>query len=201
MRKKGMQRTNDVLAYLEKVLRENTHHYREDFDFDRERLKKAAALPNIADRTFYWMSRDCGTWCFRERDVLFCGSDQNIAWLYHEGEKGILTFRVLLTGFDESGEKLTGEIQPFPYAEQVQRLKRTAVRNWQTVGVYADGTPFSAPLDKYDRSEMRRHGGIKEARYEPDDKGDLSDLIMWEHRLQDSPRKSSRGRKTPARLP
>ena len=41
-------------------------------------------------------------------------------------------------------------------------------------GVYADGTPFAAPHGKYDPSEKQRHGGIKEARYEPDDKGRVS---------------------------
>ena len=190
-----MERTNDVLAYLGAVVRKNTKHYQSDFEYDKATLFKAATRSKPSDRTFYWMSRDCGTWCFLERDVFLRESDPNITWLYHENEKGILTFRVYITGTDESGEKLTGEIQPFPYAEQVQRVKRSALPILQITGIYEDGTPFVAPHGKTNLSEIYQHGGIKESHYVPENETELSDLLMWEHRLQDSARTRPRQRK------
>lgn len=192
-----MERTNDVLSYLGAIVQQNTEIYQSDFESDKKLLREAASKPSISDRTFYWMSRDCGTWCFKERDVFMRDSDQNITWQNYEGESGILAFRVLITGLD--GDKLTGEIQPFNYAEQVQRVKRSALPIKQVTGVYEDGTPFVTLHKKYNTSEMTKHGGIKEIRYEPENELELSDLISWEHRAQDLPAKRPRQRKPAAR--
>ena len=194
-----MERTNDVLAYLGAIVRRNTRHYQSDFDYDKAMLFKAAQS-ETSDRTFYWMSRDCGTWCFLERDVFIRGSNANITWLYHEGETGILTLRVRITGLDESGKKLAGEIQPFPYAEQVQRVRRAALPIRQLVGVYEDGTAFVAPRGETNTADIYKHGGIKESRYEPENETELSDLLVWEHRLQDKPPTRPRQRKPATRL-
>lgn len=187
-----MERTNDVLAYLGAIVQKNTAHYQSDFEHDKERLREAASKPDISDRTFYWMSRNSGTWCFRERDVFMRDSDQNIAWQHYESEKNILTFRILITGLD--GEKLTGEIQPFDYAEQIQRLKQSALPIRQVTGVYGDGTPFAAPHGNYNTTE-NEHNGIKEMRYEPENEQELANVIAWEHRAQDHPPKRPRNRK------
>ena len=190
-----MERTNDVLAYLGAIVQKNTAHYQSDFEYDKEKLREAATKPDISDRMFYWMSRNSGTWCFTERDVFMRDSHQNTTWTYYEGEKNILTFRVLITGLDESGEKLTGEIQPFNYAEQVQRVKRSALPIRQATGVYEDGTPFVAPQGKFNTAEMYQHKGIKEMRYEPENEQELAEVISWEHRAQDQPPKRPRNRK------
>lgn len=193
-----MERTADVLAFLGAVVQRNTKHYQSDFEADKKLLLNAASLPSLSDRTFYWMSRDCGTWCFKERDVFLRDTTQNITWQYYEGESGILAFRVVITGRD--GEKLTGDIFPFNYAEQVQRVKRSALPIRQVSGVYVDGTPFVAPRGKYNTDELARHGGIKEMRYEPENELELSNLITWEHRFQDESSTRPRPRKAPARL-
>lgn len=192
-----MERTADVLGYLGAIVRQNTAHYQSDFESDKKLLLEAADKPDAADRTFYWMSRDCGTWCFRERDVFMRDSEQNVTWQYYEGESGILAFRVLITGIE--GEKLAGEIQPFDYAEQVQRVKRSALPIHHVTGVYEDGTPFTAPHGNYDAAEMLLHKGIREKRYEPESELELSNLITWEHRFQDCPITQPHRRKTPAR--
>ena len=192
-----MERTADVLSYLGAIVRQNTAHYQSDFEYDKKLLREAADKPDAADRTFYWMSRDCGTWCFRERDVFMRDSNQNITWQYHEGESGILTFRVLITGLD--GDKLIGEIQPFDYAEQVQRVKRSALPIHQISGVYEDGTPFVAPNGEYDSAELYAHKGIREKRYEPENELELSNTLAWEHRLQENPPKRPRQRRAAAK--
>ena len=195
--KNGMERTNDVLAYLGAIVRRNTAHYQSDFEYDKERLREAANKPDISDRTFYWMSRDSGTWCFKERDVFMRDSQQNITWTYYEGEEKILAFRVLITGLD--GDKLIGEIQPLNYAEQVQRVKRSALPIRQVTGVYNDGTAFTAPRGKFNPAEVQQHKGIREMRYEPENERDLSDVIVWEHRAQDTPATRPRQQRTAAK--
>ena len=53
---------------------ENTEHYKSDFEYDVATLLKAAKQPKIEDRTYYWLSRPCGTWCLKEKDIFIKGS-------------------------------------------------------------------------------------------------------------------------------
>ena len=59
----------DVLAVLEQIMRQNTAFYQDDFEIDKDMLRKAAASDKAEDKTLLWMSRPSGTYCFRERDV------------------------------------------------------------------------------------------------------------------------------------
>ena len=62
----------DILHTLQAVLLENTTSYQSDFEFDVTTLLEAAKEPKTEDRTYYWLSRPCGTWCLKERDVFLC---------------------------------------------------------------------------------------------------------------------------------
>ena len=194
-----MERATDILAYLGAVVAKNTQHYQSDFEYDKKMFREAADKADAADRTFYWMSRACGTWCFNERDVFMRDSRQNITWLDHEDEKSILTYRVLVTGTDESGN-LIGDIQPFNYYEQVKRIKRSALPIHQVTGTYDDGMPFAVSFEDYNRGETLKHGFLSEIRYEPENEQELSNAIAWEHRAQERPAtRGSRIRKSARR--
>ena len=62
----------DLLDSLERIMKKNTLSYQGDFSYDRKELEDAAAkadaLP-FRERTYFWMSRRCGTWCLKERRV------------------------------------------------------------------------------------------------------------------------------------
>ena len=61
-----------VIEFLSRIVQEHVKAYQTDFDYDTVILTKAIQKPAEQDRTFYWMGRECGTWCFKERDVFLC---------------------------------------------------------------------------------------------------------------------------------
>ena len=87
----------DILHTLQAVLLENTTSYQSDFEFDVTTLLEAAKEPKIEDRTYYWLSRPCGTWCLKERDVFLKGSAAYNIWTHYESEHdGFRAFRVVI---------------------------------------------------------------------------------------------------------
>ena len=78
----------DILHTLQAVLLENTTSYQSDFEFDVTTLLEAAKEPKIEDRTYYWLSRPCGTWCLKERDVFLKGSAAYNIWTHYEERQG-----------------------------------------------------------------------------------------------------------------
>ena len=195
-----MEKQTDILACLGAVVEKNTTAYQTDFEYDKAMLKEAASQPKAEDRTFYFMSRPHGTWCFKEREIFMRDSEANLTWLYYgDTPKGILTFRVHVTGFDKAGKKLLGDIQPFNYAAQVERLKKAAMPIHEITGVYADGTPFVAPRGEYNRHELAEHGGVKEKHFHPENEDELQVRIMQEHHNQTHPNRQAPKRKSPSR--
>lgn len=73
----------DVLAYLEKIMQQNTGYFQSDFEIDKKIIAKAAAQPAAEDRTLLWMSRPSGTHCFRERDVFVKDTAAHNTWRFH----------------------------------------------------------------------------------------------------------------------
>ena len=61
----------DILQTLKAVLLENTASYQTDFEYDIATLQEAAKEPKIEDRTYYWLSRPCGTWCPTKHSFLY----------------------------------------------------------------------------------------------------------------------------------
>ena len=53
-----MEKKIDLLDFLSRVVQENTRAYREDFDYDEQKITQAAQESNMENRVFYWMSRD-----------------------------------------------------------------------------------------------------------------------------------------------
>ena len=198
-----MERTNDVLAFLGAVVQQNTAHYQSDFEYDKEQLREAAEKPDISDRTFYWMSRDSGTWCVKEREVFLRGTTAHNIWTHYEtGNKDFKAYRVVITG--EQDGKLTGNLYRLNYAEQIRRVMASALPIHHVSGVYADGETFCFPYSEMMQNSetkmaIERHGGIERLRYEPENEQELSDLIEREHRTQDLTAKRPRQRKAPSK--
>lgn len=75
----------DILDALGKIMELHTKHYKDDFDLDKELLAKLAVSEHTEDRRVLWMSRPCGTYTLRERDVYLQDSHENKIWnFYHE---------------------------------------------------------------------------------------------------------------------
>ena len=187
----------DVLAYLETVMLDNTEHYQTDFEYDKKILREAVLQGADEERTFYWMSRPCGTWCLPEREVLLLDTEAHNIWTYHQGEADkIRAFRVHITSIGNDGKPL-GDIHPIRYDEQVERIKRNALPVQRVTGTYVDGTTFSVAQGRPDPNVIREHGGIAKIRYEPENEQELSNLIAQEHREQDKrPQRNRQKRKS-----
>ena len=82
----------DILDVLNQIVELNTHHYKDDFDLDKELIPKLAVSGNPEDRRLLWMSRPCGTYTLREREVYLQESYENNVWrFYHEQTKDKLS--------------------------------------------------------------------------------------------------------------
>ena len=76
----------DILHTLQAVLLENTTSYQSDFEFDVTTLLEAVNKPKKKDRTFYWLSHPCGTWCLKEKEVFLKGSGAYNIWTHYDAE-------------------------------------------------------------------------------------------------------------------
>lgn len=59
----------DLLGALSRIVDLHTQHYKEDFDLDKELISKLAVSERSEDKQLLWMSRPCGTYTLREREV------------------------------------------------------------------------------------------------------------------------------------
>ena len=59
----------DILDFLGKIVDLNTHHYKDDFDLDRDLILGLAGTGEPEDRRLLWMSRPCGTYTLRARGL------------------------------------------------------------------------------------------------------------------------------------
>lgn len=73
----------DIIASLGAVMELNTEHYKSDFRYDMEMFMEAARHPTEENTHLLWLSRRCGTECFRERDVYLKESQASHTWTFH----------------------------------------------------------------------------------------------------------------------
>ena len=112
----------DVLAALGEIMRQNTAFYRNDFDIDKEIIKRAAASDQAVDKTPLWMSRPSGTYCFRERDVFLKDTRQHNTWRFY-GEQTrdkILAYAVELTGTKD--DTIRGNLYELNYQQHFRHV-------------------------------------------------------------------------------
>ena len=167
---------------------ENTEHYKSDFEYDVATLLKAAKQPKIEDRTYYWLSRPCGTWCLKEKDIFIKGSAAYNIWTHYESEhEGFKAFRIVVE--EMAGKTLLGKVIPFDYAESVQRIKKAALPYMYISGEYGDGTTF--PKMTYAEYESDphtlvklQHGGLKSCELYPEIEDERKLRIAQEHTMQ-----------------
>ena len=63
----------DLLGAISRIVDLHTQHYKEDFDLDKELISKLAVSDRSEDKQLLWMSRPCGTYTLREREVYLDG--------------------------------------------------------------------------------------------------------------------------------
>ena len=88
----------DLLGALSRVVDLHTQHYKEDFDLDKELISKLAVSDRSEDKQILWMSRPCGTYTLREREVYLDGSHENKVWRFYQEQTNdpILAYAISL---------------------------------------------------------------------------------------------------------
>lgn len=172
----------DITASLEAVMRQNTRHYQSDFEYDRATLLKAAESPDPEDKTLLWMSREAGTWCFKERDVLLRDSDANFTWRNYEGSsEKVIAFQVEVSGMQDG--KVMGNLYEMDYRGHLEHLKRDAIPAPTVQITFEDGSQRLFDREEYHgrRSAIsQKYGDVTGYRLEPENPAALETAMRQE---------------------
>ena len=113
----------DLLGALSRIVDLHTQHYKEDFDLDKELISKLAVSDRSEDKQLLWMSRPCGTYTLREREVYLDGSHENKVWRFYQEQTNdpVLAYAISLKEVRDG--KIFGNLYPLNYREHVERMK------------------------------------------------------------------------------
>ena len=116
----------DLLGALSRIVDLHTQHYKEDFDLDKELISKLAVSDRSEDKQLLWMSRPCGTYTLREREVYLEGSHENKVWRFYQEHTNdpVLAYAISLKEVRDG--KIFGNLYPLNYREHVERMQATA---------------------------------------------------------------------------
>ena len=193
-----MPKNIDILAFLEKVVLRNTKSFQEDFQIDKKILAKALLAQELEERIFLWMSRPCGTWCFKECSVLIRDSTEHSTWTHYEGEaEQIVAYRVTVTGQDNG--ILKGDVSSIDYKRQVLRVKENALPAETITLSFESGQTVTFQYEEVQNRFGRikdQYGRILKIKYAPKDKQAFEALLSAERR---QPKRPPRKKSAPSR--
>lgn len=173
----------DVLDLLGQVVELHTQHYKDDFELDKELIPKLALSGEPENRRLLWMSRPCGTYTLREREVYLEGSYANHVWrFYHEQTKDpVLAYALSIE--DVRDGKVIDNIYPLDYAKHVEWVKSLTCPIEQVSVVFEDGTSVIIPYQNRRRlinELMTMHGNPKSMTDLPESERELAMILKRE---------------------
>ncbi len=173
----------DILGFLGQVVELHTQHYKDDFDIDKELIPKLALSGEPEDRRLLWMSRPCGTYTLREREVYLEDSYANNVWrFYHEQTKDpVLAYAISIK--DVRDGKVIGNIYPLDYGSHVERTKSLTCPIEKVSVVFEDGTNIIIPYQNRRRlinELMPMHGNPKSMTDLPENEHELAMILKRE---------------------
>lgn len=176
----------DLPGNLEKIMRRNTRSYQSDFEWDSETLMDAAANADtvpLRDRIYLWMSRPCGTWCVKEKDVFLEPACAHNIWSYYAGETSqrILAYAVEVMGMED--KKAVGNLYPLDYRKHVESVKDAAIPADRIRMVYEKGERFENRKKSLSKKDDAVLGRYRYSEYVPNDRR------AWEAALYQEERK------------
>lgn len=136
----------DLLGALSRIVDLHTQHYKEDFDLDKELISKLAVSDRSEDKQLLWMSRPCGTYTLREREVYLDGSHENKVWRFYQEQTNdpVLAYAISLKEVRDG--KIFGNLYPLNYREHVERMKKLTCPIGNVAVAFADGNGRTARL-------------------------------------------------------
>ena len=170
----------DVLAALGEIMRQNTAFYRNDFDIDKEIIKRAAASDQAVDKALLWMSRPSGTYCFRERDVFLKDTRQHNTWRFY-GEQTrdkILAYAVELTGTQDG--TIRGNLYELDYQQHFRHVIEATLPVSVNRLFYEHGSRDIPAGQSFDGSPDRVLGDFLRYEFQPRDPAVLQEALQQE---------------------
>lgn len=170
----------DILESLEQIMLQNTEFYRSDFEIDKEVIRKYSSSDKKEDKSLLWMSRQSGTYCFRERDVFVRNTSQFITWVYYmdRSDDHILSYGVEITG--KEGEKIMGTLYELDYMQLSQRVKDKAVPFENYILYYEKGERIHPARQYFDAAPDTYLGKLIRFEAMPDDPDALRFVLREE---------------------
>lgn len=173
----------DVLDCLGQVVELHTQHYKEDFDMDKELIQKLALSGEPEDRRLLWMSRPCGTYTLREREVYLEDSYANNVWrFYHEQTKDpVLAYALSIK--DVRDGKVIGNIYPLDYGSHVEWVKSLTCPIEKVSVIFEDGANVIIPYQnrrQFINELIPMHGNPKSMTDLPESERELAMILKRE---------------------
>ena len=180
-----------LLPCLEMIMKQNTAFYQSDIQEDAKILDRAAAETDSDKRVLLWFSRECGTECFRERDVFLRGSGANITWMYYSAQKNerFLAYAVEVTGVENG--YVIGNLYQLDFAEMCGRIAAKALPADNLLYRYEHWL-LTLPSGKCPSTHAEdKYGKLLEVTTLPNDEYALQELLGDEKKLRDKNREES----------
>lgn len=200
----AMEKKIDIIPFLAGIVEENTHGYQSDFAYDEERLQAAMLETSQENRTFLWMSRPCGTYCFLEREVFIRESPAHIIWTHSDyiaQTDKIKAFRVVVAPGRE-GAFVLGAVKPLNYGEQVRRVQQNALHAQSVEIVFVDGEARAMSYGDYSRDSrglIAAHGKVRQLYYKVENEAELAGVLQTERMISTVRKRRPQKKKPPTR--
>lgn len=152
-------------------------------ELDKELISKLAVSDRSEDKQLLWMSRPCGTYTLREREVYLDGSHENKVWRFYQEQTNdpVLAYAISLKEVRDG--KIFGNLYPLNYREHVERMKKLTCPIGNVAVAFADGNVITIPYQER-RQLMNRfmpeHGAPKTMTYLPENEPELMMILKRE---------------------
>ncbi|MCI8440884.1 MAG: hypothetical protein HFF73_15530 [Oscillospiraceae bacterium] len=144
-----------------------------------EMFMEAAQHPTEENTQLLWLSRHCGTECFRERDVYLKESQASHTWAFHATTgDSILAYAVEITGLRDG--KVMGNLYELDYRQHAAKLEQQALPIQEVSLKFEDGTEGRYLYEQYNHGiygMIAEHGKVVSRHYEPESEGALRGLL------------------------
>ena len=180
----------DLIAFLEEKMKTNTKHYQQDFEIDKEFIRKAAISTHKEDKTLLWLSRPNGTLCVKEHDTFVKDTGAHQSWRFYAEQTAdpIIAFAVELTG--EKNKAIYGNAYELDYRAHVAKVASHSVNLQAFEKTFEDGYILQVPPDRsssgFYAPLVEEHGPVIDSLAIPLDKEELNLVLASQKRNRDA---------------
>lgn len=178
-KRKEVYKDVPVINTLREIMEGNTQYYKTDFDYDIQMIRELYGEQDEKNKILLWMSRDCGTWCFRLRDVILSPTSQRSTWMYYkEGFHTIRAYMVFLK--EEKGGDIYGDVYGLDYQAYCRHLESSIVPVGGFRLIFENGELYKPSLEKLFMPCYGIYGKLLNVIAQPEDPLVLNDTIRKE---------------------